>query len=112
MFGKDNKKVEEMMKRLNLKVREVQADKVIIHGKDKEIVIENPQVMIADMMGKEVYQITGDVHEKSAVNENDVRIVMDKTGKDRETAAKKLEELNNDLVRAIMELKGATDEKD
>lgn len=106
MFGKhDPKKVQEMMKKLNMKVREVEADKVIIQGKDREIIIDKPQIMIADMMGKEVYQITGDVYERAPVNEEDVKLVMNKTGKDRETVVKKLEELNNDLAKAIMELK-------
>ena len=106
MFGgKDPKKIQEMMKKLNMKVREIDAKRVVIHGKDKDIVIENPQIMIADMMGKEVYQITGEVFEKSALSEDDIKIVMNKTGKDRETVVKKLEELNNDLAKAIMELK-------
>ena len=106
MFGgKDPKKIQEMMKKLNMKVREIDAEKVVIHGKDKDIVIENPQIMIADMMGKEVYQITGEVCERSALSEDDIKIVMNKTGKDRETVVKKLEELNNDLAKAIMELK-------
>ena len=106
MFGgKDPKKIQEMMKKLNMKVREIDAEKVVIHGKDKDIVIENPQIRIADMMGKEVYQITGEVFEKSALSEDDIKIVMNKTGKDRETVVKKLEELNNDLAKAIMELK-------
>lgn len=104
MFGKE-KKVEEMMKKLNLKVRELEAERVLIQGKNKEIIIKKPQVMIADMMGKEVYQITGDVYERIPPKEEDIKIVMTKTGKDRETVVKKLEELNNDLARAIIELK-------
>lgn len=106
MFGKpDPKKVEQMMKKLNLKVQEIPAEMVIIKTKEKNIVISKPEVMLADMMGREVYQVSGEVSESVPLNEEDIRMVMDKTGKDRETVVKKLEDLNNDLAKAIMELK-------
>ncbi len=105
MFGTDPKKIQQMMKKLNLNVRQIEAETVIIKSKDKEIIINKPEIMIADMMGKEVYQITGEVYEKTPVDENDITLVMDKTGKDRNTVVKKLEELNNDLVKTIKELK-------
>ena len=102
----DNKKIQQMLKKLNMNVREVEATKVTIKAKNKEIIIENPEVMIADMMGREVYQITGEVFERLPVEESDIQLVMEKTGKDRATIVKKLEELDNDLARAIRELKG------
>ncbi|MBI4174451.1 MAG: nascent polypeptide-associated complex protein [Candidatus Aenigmarchaeota archaeon] len=106
MFGgkPDPKKVEQIMKKLNMKVQEIPAELVTIKAKDKTIIISNPQIMLADMMGREVYQISGEVSE-SSVNEEDVRMIMDKTGKDRDTVVKKLEELDNDLAKAIVELK-------
>lgn len=107
MLGKPNPKmVEQMMKKLNMKVQEIPAELVIIKTKDKNIIISKPEIMLADMMGREVYQISGEVSESFPVSEDDVKLVMDKTGKDRETVVKKLEELNNDLARAITELKG------
>jgi nascent polypeptide-associated complex subunit alpha len=107
MFGgrPDPKKIEHMMKKLNMKVQQIPAEVVIIKTKEKNIVISNPEIMLADMMGREVYQISGEVSESTFVNEEDVQMVMDKTGKDRDTVVKKLEELNNDLARAIMDLK-------
>ena len=106
MFGNDPKKIEKMMKRLNLNMRQIEADEVMIKGKQKTIVIKNPEIMITDMMGREVYQITGDVEESMPASEEDILMVMEKTGKDRKTAVEKLEELDNDLARAIIELKG------
>jgi len=100
---KDPKKIQQMMKKLGMKVKEIEADEVIIKSGNKEILISNPQVMAVDMNGKDVYQITGDVSEKG-VNEKDVQIVMEKTGKDKETVVQKLQELDNDLAKAIMEL--------
>ena len=101
----DPKKIQDMMKKLNMNVTEVPAVEVIIKCKDKNIIISEPEVMIADMMGKEVYQISGTVSEAEQISEKDIKMVMEKTGKDRETVVKKLEELNNDLAKAIIELK-------
>ncbi|KHO47489.1 MAG: nascent polypeptide-associated complex protein [archaeon GW2011_AR5] len=107
MFGgkPDPKKVEQIMKKLNMKVQQIEAEEVVIRTKDKDIIISRPEIMLADMMGREVYQVSGEVSERILVNEDDVRMVMDKTGKDRDTVVKKLEELDNDLAKAIMELK-------
>lgn len=101
----DPKKVQQMMKKLNLNVQELEAEEVIIRTKNKNIIISKPEVMIADMMGKEVYQVSGEVSEADIISEKDIEMVMEKTGKDRDTVVNKLEELNNDLARAIMELK-------
>ncbi len=105
MFGADPKKIEKMMKKLNMNVETIPAELVIIKTKEKEIIISNPEVMLADMMGREVYQISGEVSESVPVSDDDVKLVMDQTGKDRDTVVKKLEELNNDLAKAIDELK-------
>ena len=103
--GKDPKKVADMLKKMNINIREVKAEEVIIKRNDKNIIISKPEIMIADLMGKDVYQISGEVSESISINEKDIDFVMGKTGKDRDTVVKKLEELNNDLVKAIMELK-------
>ena len=105
MFGSDPRKLEKIMKKLNMNVREIAATEVVIKSEDKEIIIKNPQVMIADMMGKEVYQITGDVYEGTALREEDIHLVMAQTGKDKQTVVETLKRLNNDLAKAIMELK-------
>ena len=106
MLGKmDPKKIQQMMKKLNLNVEQVDAEEVIIKTKTKTIIISNPEVMIADMMGKEVYQISGEVSEAEIIDEKDIQMVMEKTGKNRNEVVNKLEELNNDLARAIIELK-------
>ncbi len=101
----DPKKMQQLMKKLNINVQQIPAEEVIIKCKDKDIVIKKPEVMLADMMGRDVYQITGDVTEASAVSEEDIQMVMEQTGKDRKTVTEKLEELDHDLARAIMELK-------
>ena len=102
----DEKKVQDMMKKLNMNVREVEADRVVIRLGKKQTVILKPQVMVVNMMGREVYQITGTV-----VEDEDVRTVMEKTGKDRETVEQKLHELDSDLAKVIKELKSDAKKK-
>ncbi len=105
-FGKpDPKKIEKMMKKLNMDVKNIEAEEVIIKTKSKDIIITEPEVMITNMMGKDIYQITGNVKEKQTISEEDIKLVMEQTGKDRETVVKKLEEVENDIAKAIMELK-------
>ncbi len=106
MFGKmDPRKLQEMMKKLNMSVQQLDAEEVIIKTKSRNIIISNPEVMLTNMMGKDVYQITGEASEAEGVSEKDIEIVMEKTGKDRDAVVKTLERLDNDLARAIMELK-------
>mgnify|MGYP001588339120 CR=1 FL=1 len=101
----DPKKIEQMMKKLNINVNQIEAEEVIIKQKNKNIIISNPEVMVTNMMGRDIYQISGEISESEQISEQDIQMVIEKTGKDRDTVIKKLEELNNDLVRAIMELK-------
>jgi len=111
MFGKpDPKKLEKMMKKLNLNVQEIPAEVVVIKTKQKNIIISKPEIMLAKLMGRDVYQISGEVSESYNVSEEDIQMVMEKTGKDRDAVVRKLEELNNDLARAIIELKEAEKE--
>lgn len=105
MPGVDAKKLEQMMKKLNMDMRQLEAEEVVIKMKDREIVISGPEIMITNMMGREVYQITGAISERKGVSSEDVKMVMQQTGADEEVVAKKLKELNNDLARAISELK-------
>lgn len=101
----DSKKIQEMMKKMNMNVKEIRAEEVIIKCGDKNIVISQPEVMIAKIMGKEVYQVSGEVSESDNIKEEDIKLVMEQTGKDRDAVAQKLKELNSDLAKAIMELK-------
>ena len=107
MFGNkpDPKKIQDMMKKLNINVNQIEAEEVIIKQKNKNIIISNPEVMVTNMMGKDIYQISGEISESEQINEQDIKTVMEKTGKARKTVVKKLEELDSDLARAIIELK-------
>lgn len=98
------KQVEKMMKKMNIQEQTIPAEEVIIKTRDKKIVIENPDVRLINMMGNNVYQVAGEVREESNLKEEDVSLVMEKTGRPRDEVVSKLQELNNDLAKAIMEL--------
>ena len=102
----NNQKFQEMMKKLNMNVEEVKAEEVIIKCGSRNIIVSKPQVMLTNIMGKDVYQVTGEVSESVNIDEKDIEMVMEKTGKGRGAVVKKLEELDNDLAKAIRELKG------
>ncbi len=70
MFGNDPKKLHDMMRKLNMNIQEIPAEVVVIKSKGKQIIISNPEVMLANMMGKDVYQITGVVSESATSNRN------------------------------------------
>ncbi|MBU5678886.1 MAG: nascent polypeptide-associated complex protein [Candidatus Aenigmatarchaeota archaeon] len=105
MIQGNKKDVEKIMKKMGMELSEMDAKEVIIKTSDYQIRIENPEVIIANILGKKVYQISGEEKlERLEPKEEDVKLVMEKTGKDRETVVNKLKELNNDLARAIIEL--------
>lgn len=94
------------MKQLGMKVEEIPADEVIIKCGGFQIKITDPEVAVMNVMGRNVYQVTGkEKREAIEPKEEDIKLVMEKTGKDRKTVVEKLKELNNDLARAILELK-------
>jgi len=59
------------------------------------------------MQGQESYQVTGEAVEESAeaFSEDDVKIVVEKSGKSRDEVVKALEDSDGDIAEAIIELK-------
>ncbi len=103
MPGMDMKKLKKLMK----DVEKIDADRVIIEGK-RRIVIENPDVMKINMMGKETFQIMGDSREEEmeeTFSENDIALIKEKTGKSEEDVIKVLKENSGDIAKTIMDLK-------
>lgn len=109
MFGGINPgQMKAMMNKMGIKQEEIDASKVIIERKDRgKIVIENPSVQKMIMQGQESWQITGEAREESAkeeIREEDVKLVMEKTGKSEKEARAALEEVNGDIAEAIVRL--------
>lgn len=103
MFG-DMKKAMGMMKQLGISQEPVEADRVIIETKDKQIIIDEPQVVKIKMSGQESFQISGKISEKTGISEEDIKTVMEKTGCQKEEVVKALEDSQGDLAEAILSL--------
>jgi len=106
-----------MMQKMGMKVDEVaNVSQVIIKTESKDIVIEAPTVTLVTVQGQAMYQIAGGQVSEVApqpgapaapvVQEGDVQLVAQQTGKSVEEARTALVEAGGDLARAIILLKG------
>jgi alpha-NAC-related protein len=95
-----------MMKQMGIKQEDISALRVIIERENENIIIENPNVLKMVVQGKESWQITGDsrTEGKEGFSEEDVKIVMDKTGKSEKEVRNVLEKFKGDLSESILEL--------
>ena len=105
--GLNPKKMQGMMKQLGIAQQEIKSNKVIIEKEDgNNIVIDNPNVVKITMKGQNSYQISGDELEESAevsISKDDIKLVMEKTGKSEEKVKKVLED-TKDIAEAIVKL--------
>lgn len=102
----DPKKMQGMMKQLGISQEEIEAERVTIEKTDgSKITIDNPNIQKIKMQGQESFQITGDISETEAekFSEEDVKMVMEKTGCSEKEARSTLEE-TGDIADAIMKL--------
>lgn len=99
--------MKKLMKQMNM--TEIPAEKVIIISEGKKLVIDEPQVTKMNVMGQSMLQIQGELREekdeKIEISEEDIELVIEKTGCSKEDAKKALEESNGDLVEAIESFK-------
>ena len=107
--GMNPRDMQKAMKRLGIQQVELDATEVIIRLKDKELVIENPGVAKVNMMGQETFQISGEVVERALnnapeINAEDIRTVMEQTGKDKDAVIAAIQKNNGDLAATILEL--------
>ena len=107
MFGGiDPKKMQAMMRQMGIKQDEIDAVRVVIEKNDGgKIFIENPSVMKVSMQGQDSWQISGDAHEEDeGIREEDVKLVIEKTGKSEKEVRETLEEVGGDIAEAILKL--------
>ncbi|MFH1789142.1 MAG: nascent polypeptide-associated complex protein [Candidatus Altiarchaeota archaeon] len=108
--GMNPKQMAKMMKRMGIKMDEIDAEEVIIRCVDKNIIIDKPQVVKTIVSGQEMYQVTGkasvdEVEASVDIGEDDVLMVAEQAGVSEEKARKALEDAGGDLAEAIMNLK-------
>jgi nascent polypeptide-associated complex subunit alpha len=100
----DPKKMQAMMKQMGIKQEEIDALRVIIETESENIIIENPSVVKINMSGNKSWQITGDEKiEEKGIFEEDIKLVIEKTGASEHDARNALEK-TNDIAEAIIEL--------
>ena len=107
----DPRAMKRMMESMGMKNTEIAAGRVVIEGKDSDIVIDNPNVVLIEMQGNKIFQITGSISEKSKapgteISDEDIKLVKEQTGINDDSAVRAaLEESNGDIAGEILKLK-------
>lgn len=107
----DPKALKAMMNKMGIKSSEIPANRVVIEGSDKDIIIENPQVISIEAQGALSFQISGEVREQEKnqvveISEDDIKTVQEQTGiTDVNRIREALEASKGDIAEAIMSLK-------
>ncbi len=110
MPNMDPKAMKSMLAKMGIKTEEMDATKVTIESSDKNVIIDNPQVTKISAQGSVSFQITGEIREEEKkvsieITDDDVKTVMDNTGKDEQAAREALANSNGDIAAAILALK-------
>jgi nascent polypeptide-associated complex subunit alpha len=113
MPGRMNaRQLNQMMKRFGINVKNIEnVEKVVIQTDTKEYVFEDVEVSMMEAQGQKTFQIVGEPtvknrggeSEETAVNE-DIKLIMEQTGKSEAEARKALQETNGDIAEAILKL--------
>ena len=106
----DPKALKAAMEKMGIKTSTIESTKVVIHCKDKDIVIDEPEVTMVQGQGMQNFQVSGRISEvdKSVIesSEDDVNFVKEQTGvEDDELIRKVLQETKGDMAQAILRLK-------
>lgn len=112
MPGRMNaRQLNQMMKRFGINVKTIDnVEKVVIQTDTKEYVFEDVEVSVMEAQGQKTFQIIGEptVKSRSAEGEealkDDVKLVMEQTGKSEAEARMALKETNGDIAEAILKL--------
>ncbi|MGM5484119.1 MAG: nascent polypeptide-associated complex protein [Nanobdellota archaeon] len=110
MPGMNQKQMKQMMKKMGMSQESLEADEVVIKLKDRKLVFNNPNVEKVNMMGQDTFQIVGEPEEQSLeenkleISEDDIKTVMDQTGKNKDEVVQAIEETEGDLAEAILKL--------
>ena len=100
-------KMHGMMKKMGISQTPLNVKRVIFEIEDGNLIIDEPSVIRVMMQGQETYQVSGEAREEESngFSEEDVEMVVNKTGKSKEEVWKALEISDGDIVEAIMKLK-------
>ena len=79
--------------------------RIINDSNHPNLIIKNPSVLKVDMMGKNTFQVSGEVEEESSISDEDIKTVSEQADVSKDEAKKALEETDGDLAEAIINLK-------
>jgi nascent polypeptide-associated complex subunit alpha len=103
-----DKKTKKMMKQMGIDVKPLNdVEEVVIKTTDRELIFKDAKVMEIGSMGVKTYQIVGTPEERKKeveIPEEDIRLVVEKTGVEEEEAMAALKSTKGDLAAAIMKL--------
>lgn len=107
--GINPRQMQQMMKKMGMQQEDIDATEVIIKTPEKEIIITKPSIQKINMMGKETFQIAGEIHEREIdttpeINDDDIKIVVEQAGVDEKTAKEALEKTKGDIAEAVVSL--------
>jgi nascent polypeptide-associated complex subunit alpha len=97
-----------MMQRMGLTMNPMEVEEVVLRTKDKEIMIEGPEVAVLEVQGQKIFQVTGGhltekaLEKKLVVPEEDVQLVAQQAKVTLERARSALEQTGGDLAQAIL----------
>lgn len=103
----DLRNMQKMLKQMN--TEQIDAEEVLIKTSSGETLsIKNPQVVKMEIMGQTTFQVVGTavpVQEEKGPSDEDVELVMEKTGASKEKVDTALKESGGDIAEAILKLK-------
>lgn len=119
--GLDPRKMQQMMEQMGIETSDIDAEEVVIRTADEDLVFTAPEVQRISAQGQATYQIVGepetldssDTQDSStdtaedgseAIPEDDVEIVVERTGVSTEQAREALEAADGDLAAAVSRL--------
>lgn len=108
--GMNPRQMKQMMRKMGIKMEELDAEQVIIKCVDKEIIIDGPQVVKTNVSGQDMYQVSGDSRVEEGevtveIDADDVDMVAQQAGVPVEKAKAALEKSGGDIAQAIISLK-------
>ena len=109
MPGRMNaRQMNQMMRRLGINIKNIDnVEKVIIQTDSKEYIFEDAEVTIMEAQGQKTFQISGQPKIKERKEDHlneDIKLIMDQTGKSEDEVRKVLKETNGDIAEAILKL--------
>jgi nascent polypeptide-associated complex subunit alpha len=119
--GMNPRKMQQMMEQMGIDMSELDAEEVVIRLPDEELVFADAEVTRMDAQGTQTYQIAGEPESRPrgsgestdadqgaddapAVSDDDVEIVVMRTGASEETAREALAAEDGDLAAAVSRL--------